>query len=199
MTTRRLEVFSLVVAVIALLGTGAQAYFSHVQIRDLRKQFEESGPVLQVRSELQVQFSDKRPAPKNGTDAELPIVTARDFDTYDQLFLKVIVTNVGRMETTLLDGRVRIAEKAFITTAGTSEVATFCQSADTQEAVNCGNVLPLRLLPGAKCDLYFPLKQFRASFGPPVVGTGLPIMLRSTGLAAPDFTQTFTSGISVRI
>lgn len=153
---------AIIISMVALLLAGLQAYLSYSQIQDLRHQFELSGAVLSVESSAQLKFNDDSREPLNLPEEQHPILTTQHFQTYDVIYLVFKVTNLGRLDTTLLGAKLRIGGRDTIIKEDDPQAKNLCstQGSDLLECRREFNSSPPRLSPGQSYYFYFPLKDF---------------------------------------
>lgn len=185
---------ALAVSALTLVATGIQALFAFEQTRELREQFARSGPVLTANSALQLKFNDNRQGPPNASDDQYPVVSSRDFDTFDSINLVVTVTNVGRLESKIIDVKLQVAPNVTINASDDNSAAVASCSVSGGGLVDCRKALPFTLNPGDRYYIYFPLKDVRDRFREPFVRVGLPIEIQASGTP----TVHFRSGVQVQ-
>jgi hypothetical protein len=183
------------VSALSLVATFYQARIASIQTSELRDQFTQSGPVLDVKSAVQFKFNDSRQAPPSVSDDAQPVVSVRDFDTYDSIYLVLTITNVGRLESSIIDANLQIAPGVTIDATGESGAATASCAVSGGALVDCQRALPYTLQPGRHYYIYFPLKDVWNKFRDRLVPTGaLPGEVRASGTPPVHF----KSGVHVQ-
>ena len=194
-TKDRVAWLALGVSGLSLALTGFQAWNTSVQTSDLRQQFAQSGPVLDVKSALQFKFNDNRHGPPNASDDLQPVVSARDFDTYDSINVVLTVTNVGRLESNIIDAKLQVAPGVTVDATDDKNPAVVSCAVSGGAPVECAKAFPFTLQPGRHYYIIFPLKdawsRFRDRFAP--MGA-LPGELQASGTPAVRF----KSGIHIQ-
>lgn len=180
--------FAVVIATLSLATSLCQTYITYGQAERIAAQ---AGPVLDVKSALQLRPSDGGP-PQHVTEEQHPTVDSTILATHASVDLVLTVTNIGREDTNLLGAELGLPDRGSGRTVGAPLVR--CSNPGGVE-VECSTALPYPLPPGARYYLTFPLGPQRdrlAVMGP---GDALVADIEATGV--PGGHSTFASGVRV--
>lgn len=183
-------------SILALPVSIAALVVTFWQTAELKEEFEMSGPVVSIASQLQVQHEDsKKPVPANRDDSDHPVVDFDMFDKYSQVWMKVSITNNGRADTTLRTARMEISPDNWVDSTFTGP--TIWCNAEKSDSIDCRKTFPYLLHPANTLIVYFPLSAFKDAFARTGFGSdGIPLEVRATGIQEP---VKYTSGIRISL
>ncbi|MFD8491750.1 hypothetical protein [Amycolatopsis sp. NPDC059657] len=192
-TQNRIAKWALFVAALALLVGAGGYYWNFRQIKEAQTQFDLSGPSLTYDMGVSLAYAD----PAKGTNAwfdkrQAPPLTNAIFAKYDQVWLRIALINEGRLETTLTGARLQLGPTSWLT-HDSAKARTWC-TVDKGRMVDCGQALPMRLAPGQRYYIYFPLHDVRKDMTHiPSPEPSVIVEITATGRRTP--TETLPTGI----
>ena len=172
---------AIVIAVISLVLTGVQSFYtgsqvslSKQQLEEARHQFTDAGPKLTVTTRLVAYDAVTPSVGLNFPGDKDQTVTASMLEPYDSVFFFVFVANSGRSATSISLVTILNSINSPII-AGASNQSGYvvsCRNGGESAFTDCGTFLPRKLDQGDTIMLLFPLKPLLGSIAQSRVDSG---------------------------